>query len=197
MHEESFVLVVHGVVGRGRLQTLQMRVPLNVACICLPCDPDCASRALGQMRLVFFPNPHGVPASDVRLVGMLASKWFLLTPAGSWSTIGLSWAIPGDPPTSPAVSCSSTLAESGGEQSSAQILAVFIGRIFIYIFGMGQLILRHMLLERNAKHGMQHEGETHTSTTVKRCVRAECCGGIPGSGAGGWCHFVRGNCIDR
>eukprot|EP00913_Durusdinium_trenchii_P024909 g23382.t1 len=89
------------------------------------------------------------------------------------------------------------LTDYSGEQSSAQILAVFIGRIFIYIFGMGQLILRHMLLERNAKHGMQHEGETHTSTTVKRCVRAECCGGIPGSGAGGWCHFVRGNCIDR
>lgn len=36
------------------------------------------------------------------------------------------------------------LTDYSGEQSSAQILAVFIGRIFIYIFGMGQLILRHM-----------------------------------------------------
>lgn len=31
-----------------------------------------------------------------------------------------------------------------GESSSASIMAVFIGRIFIYVFGLGQLVLHHM-----------------------------------------------------
>ena len=35
-------------------------------------------------------------------------------------------------------------ADYSGEASSASIMAVFVGRIFIYVFGLGQLVLHHM-----------------------------------------------------